>query len=198
VHLIATARLPIDLFTLDTGVLFRETYQLWWQLERRYAVHIRGVQPRLTLQAQAAVHGPALWTHDPDRCCAIRKVDPLDAERAHLDAWISAIRRNQTPERAGARVVERDQASGLVKVNPLARWTRDEVWDFIREHGVPYNPLHDRGYPSIGCEPCTTAVGEREDPRAGRWRGREKTECGLHLERRAVPATFFVARPEGA
>lgn len=198
VHLIASARLPIDIFTLDTGVLFRETYQLWWRLECRYDVHIRGVEPALTLPAQADAHGPALWARDPYRCCAIRKVAPLAKERARLDAWITAIRRDQTSDRAGAGVVERDPSSGLVKINPLARWSRDEVWAFIREQDVPYNPLHDRGYPSIGCEPCTTPVADGEDPRAGRWRGRAKTECGLHLPGSAAPVTLFVQRPEGA
>jgi phosphoadenylyl-sulfate reductase (thioredoxin) len=200
IHMIGTTRLPIDVFTIDTGVLFEETYQLWWALERKYDLHIRGVQPRLTLGAQAAAFGPALWATDPDRCCALRKIEPLDAERAKLDAWISAVRTDQTAARASTSVVERDPASGLVKVNPIARWTHDEVWGYIRQHGVPYNPLHDRGYPSIGCEPCTTAVAEGETPRAGRWRGREKDECGIHLGRRvaAVPMTFFASRPEGA
>jgi len=198
VHLIATARLPIDIFTLDTGVLFPETYRLWGELERTYDVQVRGVEPALTLGAQARVHGPALWSRDPDACCAIRKLQPLAAERARLDALITAIRRNQTAARARAGVVERDRASGLVKVNPLARWTRDEVWHFIHENSVPYNPLHDRGYPSIGCEPCTTPVAEGEDARAGRWRGRAKTECGLHLDPGAVPATLYLSRPEGA
>jgi phosphoadenylyl-sulfate reductase (thioredoxin) len=198
IHLIGTSRLPVDIFTIDTGLLFQETYQLWWTLERKYDLHIRGVEPRLSLGAQAAAHGPALWASDPDRCCALRKVQPLDVERGRLDAWISAVRHDQTEARADTAVVERDPASGLVKVNPIARWTHDQVWSFIRANDVPYNPLHDRGYPSIGCEPCTTPVAEGESPRAGRWRGREKTECGIHLGRVSVPATFFATRPEGA
>ena len=198
IHLIGTARLPIDILTIDTGLLFRETYQLWWTLERKYDLHIRGVEPRLSVGTQAGVYGPALWRSDPDRCCAIRKVQPLDAERARLDAWISAVRTEQTAVRASSAVVERDPASGLVKINPIARWTHDQVWSFIRANDVPYNPLHDQGYPSIGCEPCTTPVAEGENPRAGRWRGREKTECGIHLGSVAVPATFFATRPEGA
>jgi phosphoadenosine phosphosulfate reductase len=198
VHHIGTARLPIDVFTIDTGVLFPETLQLRHRLEQAYCLAIRRVQPSLSLAAQAESHGPALWERDPDRCCAIRKIQPLDAERANLDAWITAIRRDQTRERARAAVVERDRASGLVKVNPLVGWTHEQVWAFIRTQGVPYHPLHDRGYPSIGCEPCTTAVAEGEDPRAGRWRGREKTECGLHLDRAAVPVVFHASRPEGA
>ena len=198
IHHIGMAGLPIDLFTIDTGVLFPETLELRHRLEQAYGIVIRRVQPALSLDAQAAAHGPELWERDPDRCCAMRKVQPLDAERAHLDAWISAIRRDQTRTRATAHVVERDRASGLVKVNPLVTWTHAQVWSFIRTHGIPYHPLHDRGYPSIGCEPCTTPVSEGEDPRAGRWRGRDKTECGLHLDRHAVPLVFHAARPEGA
>jgi phosphoadenylyl-sulfate reductase (thioredoxin) len=198
IHHIGAVQLPIDVFTIDTGVLFPETLELLQRLERAYGIVIRRVQPALSLEAQAAAHGPALWERDPDRCCALRKVAPIDAQRAQLDAWVSAIRRDQTHDRATARVVERDRASGLVKVNPLVSWTHAQVWSFIRANGVPYHSLHDRGYPSIGCEPCTTPVGEGEDPRAGRWRGHEKTECGLHLDRRVVPLAFHASRPEGA
>jgi phosphoadenosine phosphosulfate reductase len=195
IHLIAEQRLPIDIFTLDTGLLFPETYELWRRLESRYDVRIRAVRPSLTVEEQAAVHGGALWAREPDRCCEMRKVQPLSSEVRGLDAWITAIRRDQTRDRAHAPVVGRDERFGLVKVNPLARWTRADVWRFLREHDVPYNPLHDRGYPSIGCEPCTSAAGEDEDPRAGRWRGRGKTECGLHRAPavEARPVVFFSA-----
>jgi len=180
IDLIARAGLPIDLFTLDTGVLFPETYELWRRLEVRYGVTIRAVRPALTIMAQGLAHGPALWERDPDRCCDLRKVRPLRAELARFDAWITAIRREQTADRATARVVEQDAKFGLVKINPLVAWTRDDVWAHIYAHDVPYNLLHERGYPSIGCEPCTSAVAADEDPRAGRWRGADKTECGLH------------------
>jgi len=186
--LIARHGLDVDVFTLDTGLFFPETYALWQRLEERYERRIRAVRPSLTLDAQAAAHGDALWSRDPDRCCSIRKVDPLrEALRTH-DAWISAIRRDQTRDRAGAAVVERDSRYGLVKVNPLLAWSADDVWAYLRERDVPVNPLHAAGYPSIGCQPCTTRVAPHEDPRAGRWRGREKTECGLHARPRlAVP-----------
>jgi phosphoadenylyl-sulfate reductase (thioredoxin) len=114
-------------------------------------------------------------------------VKPLRAELAKLDAWITAIRRDQTPDRAGARTVEWDAKFGLVKVNPLVRWSSQDVWDFVRRHDVPVNPLHARGYPSIGCAPCTTPVALGEDPRAGRWRGRAKKECGLHVVASPTP-----------
>lgn len=180
IHLIATARLPIDIYTLDTGLLFPETYELWRRLERRYDVTIRAVRPVHDVSEQAAIHGPALWERQPDLCCTLRKVEPQRAALKGFDAWVSAIRREQTPARAGARIVERNTRYGVVKINPLARWTAADVWRLIGEHDVPYNPLHDEGYPSIGCHPCTTPVADGEDPRAGRWRGREKQECGLH------------------
>jgi len=181
IDLAARAGLPIDIFTLDTGVLFPETYELWRRLEARYAIRIRAVRPPLTIAEQAAQHGDALWARDPDACCRMRKVEPLAAEAKRFDAWISAIRRDQTAERAGAAVVERDARFGIVKVNPLVGWTVKDVWRHLLDHDVPYNPLHDRGYPSIGCAPCTSPVAPGEDERAGRWRGTAKTECGLHI-----------------
>jgi phosphoadenylyl-sulfate reductase (thioredoxin) len=182
VHLIATAKLPIEIFTLDTGLLFRETHDLWQRLEQRYGVTIRSVKPEQTVEAQAVSFGPALWERDPDRCCALRKIAPLKGALEGVDFWITAIRRDQTPERATASVVERDARYNLFAVNPLVRWTSKDVWRFVHANDVPYNLLHDRGYPSIGCQPCTSAVADGEDPRAGRWRGREKRECGLHLK----------------
>jgi phosphoadenylyl-sulfate reductase (thioredoxin) len=180
VDLVARHGLAIDLFTLDTGLLFPETYALWRQLEERYGVVIRAVRPAQSVAEQAATHGDGLWERDPDRCCELRKVLPLRQALSGFAAWVTAIRRDQTAARASARVVERDPRFGLVKLNPLAAWTGAAVWDHLRAHDVPVNPLHARGYPSVGCRPCTTPVAEGEDPRAGRWRGRAKTECGLH------------------
>ncbi len=179
--LIATASLPIHLFTLDTGVLFPETYALWKRMEERYGVVVNPVRPRRTIDEQALDEGPELWGRDPDRCCELRKMEPLRATLSVHDAWITAIRRDQTPERANAPVVGWDARFGLVKVNPIVRWTSDDVRAYVRDHDVPYNPLHDQNYPSIGCVPCTSPVMPGEDPRSGRWRGKEKTECGLHL-----------------
>jgi phosphoadenylyl-sulfate reductase (thioredoxin) len=187
VDLIARHQLPIDLFTLDTGVLFRETYELWKQLEAKYGVTIRAVAPAQTIPEQALVHGAALWEREPDRCCELRKVIPLRHELAKFDGWITAIRRDQTPERANARVVEDDRKFGLIKVNPLVAWTHDDVWAHIYANDVPYNALHDRGFPSIGCEPCTVAVAPGDDPRSGRWRGKAKRECGLHVVTEGKP-----------
>ncbi len=180
IDLIARHRLPIDIFTLDTGLLFPETYNLWRRLETHYALTIRSVGPDLTVDEQAAEHGPELWTREPERCCQMRKVIPLEAELDRFDAWITAIRRDQTAARAKALAVEWDAKYGLGKVNPLIRWTKKDIWSYLLRHDVPYNPLHDRGYPSIGCLPCTGGVAAGEDDRAGRWRGAAKTECGLH------------------
>jgi phosphoadenylyl-sulfate reductase (thioredoxin) len=180
IDLIGRHHLPIDLFTLDTGLLFPETYELWRRLEARYGITIRAVRPAQTVDEQAATNGPALWQRDPDRCCELRKVLPLRAALAGFSGWITAIRRDQTPERASARTVERDRKFELVKVNPLVAWTHDDVWAHLYAHDVPFNPLHQRGYPSIGCQPCTSPVMPGENPRAGRWRGSAKQECGLH------------------
>ena len=180
IDLIGRHDLPIDLFTLDTGLLFDETYDLWRRLESRYGVTIRGVVPELSVEAQGAEHGDRLWERAPDRCCGMRKVALLERELAKVDAWITAIRREQTPQRADALVVEWDTKFRIAKINPLVRWTKTDVWRHLLEYRVPYNPLHDRGYPSVGCKPCTSAVTPGEDDRAGRWRGAVKTECGLH------------------
>jgi phosphoadenosine phosphosulfate reductase len=181
IDLAARAGLEIDFFTLDTGVLFPETYELWRRLEAKYGITIRAVRPARSIEEQAQDHGPELWTRDPDRCCELRKVLPLREEMRKFDAWVTAIRRDQTKERATARAAERDSKFGIVKFNPLVRWSSKDVWNHVVKHEVPYNPLHDRGYPSIGCAPCTSPVAPGEDPRAGRWRGSEKKECGLHV-----------------
>jgi phosphoadenylyl-sulfate reductase (thioredoxin) len=174
IDLIGRNQLPIDLFTLDTGVLFDETYELWRRLEAKYGITIRAVRPELSADDDK------LWERDPDRCCEKRKVRPLRSALEGFDAWITAIRRDQTPERANAQRVEQDQKFGLVKVNPLVAWTHDDVWAHIYKNDVPFNPLHQQGYPSIGCRPCTSAVLPGENLRAGRWRGSAKKECGLH------------------
>jgi len=132
------------------------------------------------LEQQALRHGEKLWERDPDLCCRLRKVEPLKEMLTGLQAWVTAIRREQSVTRANTKVVERDAKFGLIKINPLAVWSKRDVWRYILEHNVPYNPLYDLGYSSIGCTPCTTPVQINEDQRAGRWRGFQKTECGLH------------------
>lgn len=180
VHMIGTCRMNVDLFTLDTGLFFDETYELWERLEERYGVRIRAIKPKLTVEQQNDRHGPSLWRRQPDLCCKLRKVDPLQRDLHGREAWVTAIRREQSPARAHAERVEREPRFGVIKINPLVHWTNDDVWQYIRRHDIPHNPLHHRGYPSIGCHPCTSPVKPGEDPRAGRWRGFGKTECGLH------------------
>ncbi len=169
-----------DIFYLDTDFHFKETYETRDRLSARYNKTFVQVKPKLTPEEQAAAHGEKLWTVDPNKCCNIRKVDPLTDILSKYDAWITGIRRDQAPTRANSKKVEYDVKFGLVKFNPIADWTSEDVWSYIREHNLPYNPLHDQNFPSIGCEQCTRPVAPGEDPRAGRWSGSEKTECGLH------------------
>lgn len=169
------------LFTLDTEFLFPETYALMERIEQKYGVAIERVYPALSPAEQERIHGAALWARDPDRCCNLRKVEPLRQKLGELGAWITSIRRDQTSARAGALKIEWDAKFGLVKINPIADWTKEQVWRYVRSHDVPSNPLHDRGYPSIGCTHCTRSIGPGEDDRAGRWSGFAKNECGLHV-----------------
>ncbi len=175
--LVFSVRPDARVFALDTGLLFEETYDLWRQVEDRYDTTIERWRGP-TLAEQAERYGDQLWARDPSQCCAIRKVEPLRRGLADLDAWITGIRREQSPARATAAKVEWDAAFGLVKVNPLADWSDQDVWRHVMGEGLPYNPLHDRDYASIGCVPCTRPGAGRE----GRWAGNDKTECGLHLE----------------
>ena len=180
IHLVSCISKNARIFYLDTDLLFPETYELRAQLETRYGVRIEQRAARLSLSAQAEQYGERLWEREPNLCCRLRKVEPLREVLAGLRAWITAIRRDQTPARAGAGVVEHDRKFGLIKINPLARWSARDVWNHINEYDIPYNPLYDNGYASIGCAPCTTRIQIGEDARAGRWRGTVKTECGLH------------------
>jgi phosphoadenosine phosphosulfate reductase len=170
----------VKVFTGDTEFLFPETYDLIDRVEARYGIKIERLYSELTPRNQEAVYGKALWENDPDQCCNVRKVEPLRRKLATLDAWITAIRRDQTSARAAIRKIDWDPKFDLVKISPLADWTREQVWSYVLEHDVPYNPLHDRNYPSIGCTHCTRAVLPGEDQRAGRWSGSGKIECGLH------------------
>jgi phosphoadenosine phosphosulfate reductase len=170
----------VQVFTGDTEFLFPETYDLIDRVEKRYGIKVERLYSSLTPDEQALEYGPELWTRNPDRCCTVRKIEPLKTKLAQLRAWITAIRRDQTSVRAFARKIEWDIKFQLVKINPLADWSAPMVMSYIRENNVPYNSLHDRGYPSIGCTHCTRAVNPGEDSRAGRWAGFQKTECGLH------------------
>jgi phosphoadenosine phosphosulfate reductase len=163
------------IFTLDTHVLFPETYETWRQVEARYGISIEVFQGP-SLGRQAADHGDRLWERDPDACCDLRKVQPLKRALEGADAWIAGLRRDQSASRAGTPKLAWDAKHERWKFNPLADWSERDVWRYITDHDLPYNPLHDRGYPTIGCTHCT----KPGDGRDGRWAGSAKTECGLH------------------
>jgi phosphoadenosine phosphosulfate reductase len=167
---------------LDTDFLFKETYETRDRLIKQYGIAPIQVKSLLTPGQQAEKFGDKLWERRPDECCNQRKVEPLTRALKGYKAWITGIRREQSPTRANAKLVEWDQKFGLVKFNPLARWKTEDVWTYIKLYEVPYNPLHDQNYPSIGCTYCTRQVLPGEDPRAGRWAGFAKTECGLHVK----------------
>jgi len=172
----------LRVFTLDTEFLFPETYDLIDRVEARYGFRFERIYSVFTPEEQERAHGPALWARDPDLCCDLRKVAPLRNKLSRLQGWITAIRREQTSARAAAGKIEWDEKFQLVKINPIADWSARQVWNYVFEHDVPYNPLHDQNYPSIGCTHCTRAVRPGEDSRAGRWAGLQKTECGLHVK----------------
>jgi phosphoadenosine phosphosulfate reductase len=182
-HMAAKAGLGFPVFTIDTGLLFPETLELRHRLEQFLGIQIESLKPALDLDAQARQQGPELWKRDPDLCCTIRKVMPLKDRLRDLDCWITGLRREQSDTRSVTGLLELHAddvvARPLAKLNPMAGWRREAVWDYIRQHGIPYNPLHDRGYRSIGCQPCTSAGAEGGE-RAGRWTGFQKTECGIH------------------
>jgi phosphoadenosine phosphosulfate reductase len=184
-HLAQQNGIRFPVFTLDTGLLFKETIELKQRLENFFGFQIESLVPDLTVEQQEEAQGPELWKRDPDLCCTVRKVLPLQNKLADLDCWITGLRRQQSDTRSTIGIIELytlDQAAGrdIVKLNPMADWSREHVWKYIHDHKIPYNPLHDQGYRSIGCWPCTHKTGSGEDERAGRWIGFNKVECGIH------------------
>jgi phosphoadenosine phosphosulfate reductase len=176
--------LGIDVIELDTHLFFRESYETRDRLVERYGINL--IVPEIaTIAEQHRDEGPNLWERDPDRCCHVRKVEPLLNALEPYDAWISGIRRDQSPSRSGTPKLEWSEAYGVWKVHPLADWDEKRVWAYITVNEIPYNPLHDVGYRSIGCIPCTRPVAPDEEERAGRWAGSDKLECGIHVERKA-------------
>ena len=178
VELIAQTEPELDVFFLDTGFHFQETIDTRDHYAGR--VRLRTVLPLLTVEEQNREHGERLFDRDPDRCCAIRKVEPLNRALTGRHAWITGMRRVDAPTRTDITLVGWDDKRSMVKINPIAAWDDDDVDRFAFEEDVFLNPLRERGYPSIGCAPCTRPVAKGEDPRAGRWAGKNKTECGLH------------------
>src|ERR1700761_2212203 len=179
-HMLHEIEAAPRVFNLDTGYQFAETLELRDEIARRYGIEVELKQAATTVAQYEAQHGGPLYKTNPDQCCFDRKVSVLRQAAVGMSAWMSGIRRDQSPDRAKAPIVGWDKKFGLVKISPLANWTKKDVWNLIVQHDIPYNPLHDQGYTSIGCWPCTRAVMFGEDERAGRWSGTAKTECGLH------------------
>jgi phosphoadenosine phosphosulfate reductase len=180
-HMLSEIEPGVHVINLDTGYQFAETLELRQRILDRYGIAVELVRPEQTVAEYEREHGGPLYVHRPDQCCYDRKVLPLRKAVQGYAAWISAIRGDQTDHRKAAGVVQWDPKFNLVKVNPLLRWAKKDVWKFILDHDVPYNPLHDQGYPSIGCWPCTAPVEDGGDERSGRWAGSKKKECGLHV-----------------
>ena len=180
-HLVHTVSPEIPAVFLDTGYHFDETLATRDDLAARTGLTILSLTPAQTVAEQDAEHGPELWRRDPDLCCRLRKVEPMEELLLGYDAWISGMRVAAAPHRAGTPVVSFDSRRGVLKVNPLLHWSDDDLLRYTLENDVPVNPLMYQGYPSIGCAPCTHAVPDGDDPRSGRWRGLGKTECGLHV-----------------
>ncbi len=180
VHLAAQARPGVEVLFLDTGYHFAETIGTRDAVEQVYGVRIVNAKAELSVPEQDAAHGRDLFAREPDRCCAMRKVAPLKKTLAGYDAWVTGVRRVEAPTRANTPLVTYDEAFGLVKVNPIAAWSDEQMHNYIEEHAILVNPLVDAGYPSIGCAPCTVKPLPGADPRSGRWAGKAKIECGLH------------------
>ena len=181
VHMTREVAPQTRLVEIDTGLLFAETHETRQRLVDHYGLEIETLHPLQSVEEQADAHGARLWEREPDRCCGMRKVEPLERAIRDADGWLTGIRRDQTEQRARAPKLVLDARRRVVKVQPLVDWSERDCWRYIHKNGIPYNELHDRGFPSIGCTPCTRAAGSGEDARAGRWAGSGKTECGLHV-----------------
>ena len=181
IHWLASIAPHTYIFNLDTGYQFQETLQLRDTIANRYGVNVVLEQPETTVAEYERIHGGPLYRTDSHRCCGDRKIAVIGRVLTRFDAWMSGIRRDQSVDRAAAAIVGWDTKFGVVKISPLANWTKAKVWDLIIRENIPYNPLHDQGYVSIGCFPCTRAITTDDDERAGRWSGTAKTECGLHV-----------------
>lgn len=190
VDMLAKIKPDLNIFFIDTGYLFPETHECRAALESKYGMKFEALMPRITVAEQDAKYGKDMFGFDSDKCCEIRKVEPLQRKLDTLDGWITGLRREQSDTRKQTGIFElnkRPNGKPIIKVNPVADWSKKQVWDYVLDRGIPYISLYDKGYPSIGCWPCTEPVGEDADERAGRWAGKGKTECGIHtfMERKA-------------
>ncbi|EMY35266.1 phosphoadenylylsulfate reductase (thioredoxin) [Arthrobacter crystallopoietes BAB-32] len=179
-HLVAEQLPGVDVLFLETGYHFTETHATRTEVARALDVRIVDVLPDQTVAEQDEAHGPELFSRDPALCCQLRKMDPLRKALARYKVWFTGVRRDEAPTRTNTPLVAWDEAHGLVKVNPVAPWSFEDLTGYAARHAVPLNLLLQQGYPSIGCRPCTRPVAPGEDPRAGRWAGLAKTECGIH------------------
>jgi phosphoadenosine phosphosulfate reductase len=180
VHLVSRVAPGTDVVFLDTGLHFPETLRVRDQAAATLPIRVRSIRPRLTVGQQDGLYGPRLFSREPDECCALRKVEPLERAMRDYDAWAAGLRRDESPTRANTPVVHFEASRGKVKVNPIAKWTQADVDAYISRHDVPVNPMLSQGYASVGCWPCTRRTRAGEDPRAGRWPLFDKTECGIH------------------
>jgi phosphoadenosine phosphosulfate reductase len=181
-HMLSEIAPDTPVLTLDTGLLFPETYALMDELESRLGLNLIRVRAAQNVAQQEAAHGPNLWEREPDQCCNLRKTVPLDQALIGYTAWITGLRRDQSNGRRATPIVSWDTKYDKVKLSPFATWTEDMLWTYIHAHELPYNTLHEKNYPSIGCYPCTQPVApDAVDKRAGRWSKHEKTECGIHV-----------------
>lgn len=181
-HLLEELGVQANIITLDTGLLFEETYQLIDDVENRFNHTIYRVRPDLSLEQQIQVHGENLWESNPDLCCHIRKTLPLQNELKNYAAWITGLRRDQSESRGKTQIVSWDKRNNMIKICPFATWTEDMIWTYIQAYELPYNTLHDQGYTSIGCVPCTRPALTEDDLRSGRWINHTKIECGIHVD----------------
>lgn len=179
-HALSRLNSKAEIFYLDTGLLFPETYALRDQLAQRFGARFTRVIPELSIEQQARRYGDRLWLRQPDDCCELRKVFPLQRFLRDKPAWISGVRSRHNELRAATPILHWDEVNQAVKLNPLVGWSSEEIWAYLDRYELPRNPLHGQGYPSLGCQPCTRAVRPGEHPRAGRWPGFQKTECGIH------------------
>jgi phosphoadenosine phosphosulfate reductase len=180
-HVVSRVVPGVEVVFLDTGLHFPETLRVRDQVAATMPVRVRSIRPRMTVGQQDGLHGPRLFSRNPDECCALRKVEPLERALSDYDAWAAGLRRDESPTRANTPVVTFEANRTKIKVNPLAAWTQAEVDAYISRYDVPVNPLIKQGYASVGCWPCTRRTKAGEDPRAGRWPMFDKTECGLHV-----------------
>ncbi len=191
-HMVCSIDPKCEIFTLDTGRLPEETYRVWERTERRYGIKIVPYYPEREaveeLVLKQGINGFYESIEKRKECCRVRKIEPLKRALKDKRAWITGLRREQSVTRVEAKAIEHDETFGLLKLNPLFGWSTEDVWAYIKAHNIPYNELHEKGYPSIGCEPCTRAVKEGEDIRSGRWwwESPEHKECGLHIKKEKI------------